>query len=275
MFSHAMRKEVLIMVAVLTLPLNAIGQDLASSNENDVISQVLTFLSDGEQRSAERLILATFSSNPRNQELAFYYAALMRSRFSMEQADKAFAYAASLDDSSLYAKVSKLAIELDARRDVESNFASLEAIVEQNPTDMMLRWLLAIECRTFAYDRKPSASQSLYYKKGAELFRQILSQWKPGPVLVHQTLANILDDLDLHAEALEHRRIAVQQEPTGWSYHGLWSTLFKLGQYGEAKIAIEHAIECEPFEILYRKNLTDTIQFLNADHPEALSAPAK
>jgi tetratricopeptide (TPR) repeat protein len=259
------------------MPLPAAAQDsgsgqgvLSTTEGNDAttaaVSRCLELLGQGRQADAEQAIGEAFAANPRSQELAFYAAALARSRFISPDAGKLFDYTASLDASTLFSRVSRLIVDLDDRRDVERNFTELESIVEQNPEDMMFRWLLAIQCRMFAYD-KESPAQEAYYKKGVEHFKTILEHWNPGPVLAHHTFANLLDDLYMNGEALPHRCIAVRQEPKGWSYLGLWWTLSDLNLYPEAKTVIERAIACDPTHQQYAANLRDSIIVLNIESP--------
>ena len=79
-----------------------------------------------------------------------------------------------------------------------------------------------------------------------ELFQQILERWQPGPVLVHQTYANLLDNLKRFEEALVEREKAVKMEPASWSYDGLSNTLAHLHRYSESNEAHATAIKLDP-----------------------------
>ena len=63
-------------------------------------------------------------------------------------------------------------------------------MVENHPADPLLRWMMAIQCRSRGDN-----------EKGVVHFAKLLEQWSPGPVLVHQTYANLLDNLDQYEEA--------------------------------------------------------------------------
>ncbi len=258
-------RRMLFVLAVIAATVNAFGQSAGSSG---AASNALALLSSGDQAGAEKLVSAALSDTPTDQQLTFYTAALLRSRFLVREADTAFLQTASLGSSSLYGRVSMLVVALDQGDDVSSKFTELHSIVEQNGTDLMLRWLLAMECRTFAYDRGTSLNaRAEYFHTGVEQFRQILGQWSPGPVLVHQTFANLLDDLGLHGEALPHRYLAVQQEPRDWSFQGLWLTLYSMERYQEARVSIERAIQYAPANASYQQDLALTTARLTTDHP--------
>ena len=118
---------------------------------------------------------------------------------------------------------------------VNDAFADFKKLVDENPDDIMIRWMLAVQCRN--WDRNA---------EGAELYRQILERWNPGPVLVHQTYANLLDELGRFEEALVERYKAVKMEPAAWSYDGLGNTLDSLGRYKEASEAHAKAARLAP-----------------------------
>ena len=96
---------------------------------------------------------------------------------------------------------------------VNDAFADFKKLVDENPDDIMIRWMLAVQCRNWNRNAE-----------GAELYRQILDRWNPGPVLVHQTYANLLDELARFEEALVEHYKAVKMEPAAWSYDGLGNT---------------------------------------------------
>jgi tetratricopeptide (TPR) repeat protein len=86
---------------------------------------------------------------------------------------------------------------------------------------------------------------------GVDCYRALLKLWNPGPTLVHQTFGNLLDDLELHEEALEHRKIAVAMEPTAWSLQGLALSLEGLKRYQEADDAYVKTIALAPTSKYY------------------------
>jgi tetratricopeptide (TPR) repeat protein len=120
---------------------------------------------------------------------------------------------------------------LDQKNNVEENIEKLKKIVDENPNDILLRWLLAIECR-----------HNRIHELGAEQFSIIVKSWEPGPAVVHQSYANILIDLKQYEKALEHRYRTVELEPKRWSYTSLGNTLTYLKRYDEADSAYKKSI---------------------------------
>jgi tetratricopeptide (TPR) repeat protein len=218
------------------------AQALKSGDE--VIKQALAYLSAGSQEKAEQLIDDYCIIFPNHQKLFFYAAACTRSRFMIEEAYFKLKKVYYMNEKTVYAKCAALIIALDNNNEIEKNFALLEKLVAENPDEIMLRWMLAVECRNLGYD-----------EKGAQQYAIILKNWNPGPVLLHQTYANILDNLEKYEESLVHRKLAVELEPCGWSYHGLSVTLYRLKRYAEAREAVLLAIECEPETKKYRNFL--------------------
>ncbi len=118
---------------------------------------------------------------------------------------------------------------------INREFAALTNLAESNPDDVVVRWMLAVQCRTWNRN-----------EEGARHYSKVAQAWVPGPSLLHQSYANILDELNRHEEALVERRIAVEQEPRSWSYDGLANTLSALGRYEEAIEAHEMAVKADP-----------------------------
>jgi tetratricopeptide (TPR) repeat protein len=103
--------------------------------------------------------------------------------------------------------------------------------------------MAGVECRTLQQN-----------EVGAAHYARLLEQWKPGPVLVHQTYANLLDELERYDEALDQRHLAVQMEPAAWSYDGLGNTLTHLRRFDEANEAHARAVKLNPSNALYWRN---------------------
>jgi tetratricopeptide (TPR) repeat protein len=202
--------------------------------------QALDALAAGRQRDAERLLEQGLQAHADDPDLVFLRACCKRSRFLVEAAHPLFARVVELDPGSVQGRCAGEVLQLDARRDVEAHFVALEALADGHPDDPLLRWMVAVQCR--ALDRN---------EEGVAHYRQLLHAWQPGPSLVHQTYANLLSELGQEEAALVERRIAVEQEPAGWSLHGLGNTLVELGRYEEAGEAYGRAVEHEPEEGRY------------------------
>jgi tetratricopeptide (TPR) repeat protein len=268
-----MNKKLFVCIFIIIIAVISSFTDESSDirNTSDIIRYVLILLNDGKQSEAEKLLIASIKKNPENQELLFYSASCTRSRFEIEEAYKLFNFVYFINEESLYGKISQIIMNLDKKENIEDNFSLLEQIVEQNPDNIIIRWMLAVQCRNFNYN-----------EKGDTQYQIILQNWNPGPVLVHQTYANILDALEKYDEALIHRNLAVKLEPEGWSYHGLSVTLFNLGRYQEAKEAVLKAIELAPNDNKYKnflkkinsiiKNKIKHIRYSTADNKKFLVA---
>ncbi len=113
-------------------------------------------------------------------------------------------------------------------------FGRLKKLADDNDDDVMIRWMAAVECRQWNRN-----------EQGVELYKQILEKWNPGPVLVHQTYANLLDQLKRYDEALVERKIAVKLEPAGYSYGALADTYSHMQRWDEANEWYAKAVEIQ------------------------------
>lgn len=202
---------------------------------SQVEQRVLQFFNDGKQAEAEKL-LETYAPTYRdNQRIVFLLAACVRSRFMVRRAAPIFVAVANMGTNSVQGKCALYILYLDARRDVDHNFAALRTLVDANPNEIMLRWMIAVQCR--AYNKN---------EEGVTHYKKILEKWNPGPVLVHQTYGNLLDELGKYEDALVERRNAVKLEPEGWSYQGLGNTLASMNRFAEANEAYQKSVELAP-----------------------------
>jgi tetratricopeptide (TPR) repeat protein len=213
-------------------------------NKNDKLKEmtpakayefILKILEKGKQDKAENFIELYVKMYPKDQRLAFLQAACIRSRFMIGKAYPLFSKVVKMNKKSVPGQCSEHMLYLDSKRDIKIHFEALRNLVNQNPDDIIARWMIAVQCRS--YDKN---------KEGVKHYKEILKKWDPGPVLVHQTYANLLDELKLYKEALVHRKMAVKLEPASWSYHGLACTFCDLKQYKEASETYKKAIEFAP-----------------------------
>ncbi|MCW3061986.1 MAG: hypothetical protein JWQ02_3807 [Capsulimonas sp.] len=192
-----------------------------------------TTWSTQSQHDAERLLENDVIIYPNDQRLAFFRAACMRSRFDIPKARPLLEKVVELDPNSSMGQCASDILRLDEGTDLVASSNNLNALSEQKPVDPIVLWLNGIECRSF--------HQS---EEGVRVYKQLLSIIpKPGPVLAHQTYANMLDETGDHKEALVHRLIAVKQEPAPWSYNGLANTLDRLGRPEDAAKVRQAAAE--------------------------------
>ena len=201
----------------------------------DAYARMIDWIAAGKQSEAEQILRHLAATYPNDQKIAFAAAVLERSRFDIEGARPLLLHAQSLDPKSDLGHCAADMLAIDARKRVGPAFADLSKTANQQNADPMILWLGGIASRTLNQNAA-----------GAECYRNLLKQWNPGPVLVHQTFANLLDELHQYDEALVHRAVAVKMEPSGWSAEGLALTLWHLKRYDEADKAFAASLEFSP-----------------------------
>ena len=198
------------------------------------VPEIVQCLKEGKQPEAMKRIAQKPSGYRENQRALFLFAACARSRFMMMT--PYFELAGMIDNKTPVGKCAVFMTHLDGPPDPRTApdriFNGFAKLVKSNPDDVVLRWMLAVQCRN--YHRSA---------QGAVHCKQILDVWAPGPALVHQTYANLLDDLGRYTEAIAERRTTVMMEPADWAYDGLGNTLDNMKEYDEAAEA--HAKACQ------------------------------
>jgi tetratricopeptide (TPR) repeat protein len=205
----------------------------------------------GNQKQAEAVELLRKQQHDRyreQQRVIFLIGALERSRFDVGGAFPFFVIVAMTDEKSAVGQCSKTILALDIAKysrktkksEIDQYFADLAGLADANPDDIVIRWMAAVQCRS--YDRN---------EEGIEHYQMIVPKWNPGPVLLHQTYANLLDEVHRYEDALVERRKAVELEPAGWSYDGLGNTLHHLDRYDESCEAHAKAVALDPDRDLY------------------------
>jgi tetratricopeptide (TPR) repeat protein len=186
--------------------------------------------------------MQSLNRSPRDQGLLFFVAACFRSRFEVDISLKAMAMVEAIDPATPEGQAAGLINSLDQRQQVKTNFDKLRALAQQHRDRPLLMWMLAVQCRSLHRTGE-----------GIGFYKELLAAIKPrpGPVLVHQTYANLLDEFGRYEEALASRNLAVKMEPAGWSYQGLAFTLAQLKRYEEADRAYAKAVELDPDSALY------------------------
>ena len=212
-------------------------------------TRAIRFLADGKQADAEQLIQDQLQSEsnarqPLDADEVFLLAVCTRSRFEIDNALPMFIAVTQLAPNTLHGRAAADIIRLDQHDgDPEAQFADLDQLCAANPDDPLILWMVGVQCRTL---NKVDI--------GVVRYRKLCTMWDPGPVLVHQTFANVLDDAGKYDESLIHRRIAVRLEPEGWAYEGLANTLTHLKRWGEADAAYAKCTGMEPDNVHYWNN---------------------
>lgn len=205
--------------------------------------KALGLLKEGKQDAAEEALSRAVQGDQKNQRLVFFMGVCARSRWMKREALPIFSYVVKLNPETPEAKCSALMLAIDTQEKYEDSFAALEKLQESLPEDPLILWTTAVACRELGKRGAPK----VYSEKGAQYYAKLLETLNPGPVLLHQTCANILsEELGRHDEALKHREIAVRLEPAPWSYQGMANTLTYLGRYADADVNYKKSIEMAP-----------------------------
>lgn len=188
----------------------------------------------GEQAACEALLPTQRSTWPQDARLVFLQGCLTRSRFQVDDAAPLLREAIDLHVRPPRAQACALVLALDGHQDVSANLDRLTALVREHPEDVLLCWLLGIECR--------SAHATAL---GIWAYTLLQHRVSPGPVLFHQTFANLLDEAGRSPEALPHRLLAVALEEEPWTVSALGDTLSDLQRYDEAATAYARAVRLD------------------------------
>jgi tetratricopeptide (TPR) repeat protein len=208
------------------------------------------WLSLGKQREMEQVLDEAVQVYDRDPRLLFFHAACTRSRFMWQDARPLFQRVVDVAPSGdPYGQAAQLILKLDVPverlryEDIVHNFKSLTSLVDRHADDPLLLWMAGVECRTY----KVNALGCHYYDL-------LLKQLQVGPSLVHQTYANLLDEIGRPAEALPHRQMALKLEPAAWSIDGLGITLSNLRRFDEADRAYAQSTKLQPRHLQYWEN---------------------
>ena len=205
--------------------------------------KALGLLKEGKQDVAEETLSRAVQGDQKNQRLVFFMGVCARSRWMKRDALPIFDYVVKLNPETPEAKCSALMLAIDTQKKYEDSFAALEKLHQSHPEDPLILWMTAVACRELGRRDAPK----VYSEKGAQYYAKLLETLNPGPVLLHQTCANILsEELGRHEEALKHREIALRLEPASWSHQGMANTLSNLGRYTEADAHYQKCIELDP-----------------------------
>ena len=205
-------------------------------------TKVISLFEYGHRDDAAKLLNSKREDLRKSQRVFFLLGTLIRSRFDIMTACGIFNVVYAMEKETPAGACALHVCALDSNelhigdpKRVDEEFLAFTKLADANPDDVVIRWMLAVQCRSWARN-----------KDGVVQYKKILEKWNPGPVLVHQTYGNLLDELDRHEEALVERRKAVEMEPSGWTYDGLAIALHGLKRFQEAYEAHGKAIEFEP-----------------------------
>lgn len=219
------------------------GASLASDTEVEgQVQQVVALLADGKQSAAEDEIDRLLKNRPEAVSLVFFKGACLRSRFQVGEAVGPFLWTIKSAPASAEGIAAACILGIDFSADTETALAylsGLAAVQRDYPGSVPIQWMSAVMTRSLTTENSryiPAGQRTGILSYGVRQYDALLQRMapRPGPVLVHQTYANILDSLKAFDEALVHRKLALPMERKPWSLDGMADTLRELARYGEA-----------------------------------------
>lgn len=221
----------------------------------------------GKQNDAERLV-----RHPQNLEEIFWKAVMVRSRFDDRGSMPLFIRVIRESTDSPEGLASACIVGVDLSRRVTPAlyyFNALMILAGEHPDSVPIHWMAAVMSRTltrqemepYRHYALPDELRQKVLLCGVEQYQKTLSLLKEGqgPVLIHQTLANLYDDLEEHEKALQERKIAVSMERKPWSLHAYAVTLKDLGRNQEALPIVQEAIAMEEKKINQFSGVTSSL----------------
>jgi len=217
-------------------------------------SDALKLLSHGRQQEAENKLAEALRRNPKNAAAGFLSTVCTRSRFDRNRAARGFATTMLNNPDSPEGRASACILGIDLSKDQGTAlyyFNALLIVARQNPDSIPIHWLVAIMSRAITRDSTLNLSSEVRKRIlhcGIREYEAVLALMAPGPgpVLVHQTMANLLDDVEGYDAAWKHREMAVKMERTPWSLSAAAWTLLNLDRPSEAMAFEKEAITGDP-----------------------------
>lgn len=217
-------------------------------------AEVVQLLSEGNQQAAETKLAEALHRNSKNSDCTFLAAVCARSRFDTKGSASGFLKVLTSKPESQEGLASACILGIDAAPDKTTAlyyFNALLIVSEQNPDSIPIHWLAAVMTRTLTRNGKlvlsPDQNRRIL-QCGIREYETVLALMAPGPgpVLIHQTLANLLDDVEGYDASWKHREIAVKMERAPWSLHAAALTLLKLERPAEALPLLQEVVKMEP-----------------------------
>ncbi len=215
----------------------ALIRELKTTRPDAAHARLLELWSEGQQKDVEAALKVLVKQHPRHQSLRFFQAACFRSRGERETSKPVFQRVQRLNAHSPKGKASRhLACLATGGKEQEQHFEGLRELVRENPDDLLIRWMLGLQCRSYKK-----------YEEGKAIYEELLGRMTNAPSMIHHTYANILEDgFDLYEEALPHRKRVAELEPEDWTYRALADTLVELERHEEAVQAYAKSLELNP-----------------------------
>jgi ankyrin repeat protein len=242
------------MKAALLLLAGLFLVSVCSAKNAPAIPEAMKSLAAGDQKEAEAKVLAALKRDIRDPELLFLAAVLERSRFNVSGAAPVFAKTMELSPDSPEGLASACIVGVDLSRDQWSAlyyFNALLIVSRQNPNSIPIRWMAAVMARqltrTDQFQLSPEVRKRIL-ECGIREYEKVLALMaqQPGPVLIHQTMANLLDDVEGYDASQIHREAALKMERRPWSLQAAAFTLIKLDRAEEAVALMNECVSMRP-----------------------------
>ncbi len=224
--------------------------------------EIIQLLAAGKQDQAEEEVAWKNKNNSTDIDNLFWKAVLLRSRFYDSGAMNLFIQVMKAQPESPIGLASACIVGVDLSKTTTNAlyyFNALMILAEEHPDSIPINWMVAVMARTltrteFVESRPytlPDALKRQVLLCGVQEYKRTLALMAPGtgPVLIHQTLANLFSDLEADQESLDERKLAVSMERRPWSLHAAALTYLYLGQNEEALKLVQEAIDLEEKEI--------------------------
>jgi ankyrin repeat protein/tetratricopeptide (TPR) repeat protein len=232
----------------------------------DPSHQVLDMLASGNQKDAENHAASLLKQDLLNQDLTFLIGVLARSRFDTMTSASLFVRTMTLNRDSLQGQAATCALGMDLSKDLYSAlyyYNALLILCRENPDSIPLHWLTGIMSRSLTKNNDlyhlGDETRTRIMLCGLREYEHTLSLMGtgPGPVMLHETMGNLLVDLQGYDFALKHHDLALQMERKPWSIHAKAWTLYCLNRCQEAIPLMQEAISTTPNEAVYQSSLGD------------------
>lgn len=278
-YQHQKRRISISQLTAILVATLAFVSTSFSTDVSGVPLEVFRLLSQGDQRAAEEKLDEALSENPQDRDSAFLHALCARSRFNREGALPGFVVQLTSRPRSPEGQASACVIGMDLASDEATAlyfYNALLIVARQNSDSIPIRWLAAIMARSLIRDEDynlPEEMRKRIRLCGIGEYQAVLKLMSPGegPALLHQTLANLLNDSKGYDVAWKHREITLMLERMPWSLHAAAVTLKGMGRYEEAADLLREAINQGPVRPAYYRELGDVLMELGRKR-EAISA---
>jgi ankyrin repeat protein/tetratricopeptide (TPR) repeat protein len=237
----------LFLSMILCLLLPSVVQGVTVFSEE----KLLGHLSAGDQDQAEAEVLQALKDGERSPRAIFWAAVLARSRFDLDDSMPLFAEVLAQQPDSLEGRSSGFVLGIDTAKDARTILFYYNALVAQTalePKSIPMQWLSGLMSTTIRESKLKKGITSETRKRilawGIESYWKALSLlgMREGPFQIHKTLANLLEDLEAHDQALDHRKIAISKKRSAYNLSGTANTLHNLFQEEDALAFINQAI---------------------------------